>query len=180
MTQLGVFLVLLLIALSAQLAGLFNKVASGSLHVETVIITFGLKSITIIAFILPLSLYLAVLLALSRLYKDSEMVALTACGTSTLSIMKTVLGVAFLFAVLQAVLNIQLAPWAEEKSRLMFVQAQKSADVQGITAGRFKEMTEGAGVLYVQEIDEEAARMRNIFLQQLREKGEAVKAMVRS
>ena len=174
MTLLGVFVVLLLIALSAQLVGLFREVVSGGLRVETVLVTFGLKSITIIAFILPLSLYLAVLLALSRLYKDSEMTALSACGMSTLSMMRTVLSVAVLFAVMQGVLTLQLAPWAEAQTQRMFAKAQQSADIQGISPGRFNEMTEGVGVIYAQEMDQEQMRLRNVFLQQQRERGQSI------
>ena len=68
----GVLLVLFLIALSAQLVGLFSKVAAGTIHINTVLTLFGLYNLTIITFILPLALYLAILLALGRLYQDSN------------------------------------------------------------------------------------------------------------
>lgn len=173
-TLLGVALILMLIALSAQLVGLFGKVASGMLQIDTVLLVFALKAIVILVFILPLSLYLAILLAFSRLYKDSEMTALAACGTGPGYVVRSVLGIALVFAVLQAWLTLQIAPWAEDKTQRIMVQAQSSSDIQGITAGRFKEMSQGIGVIYVQEVDDEKKRMRNIFLQQLHDRGQSV------
>jgi lipopolysaccharide export system permease protein len=165
-TLLGVVVVLLLIALSAQLVGLLGKVASGVLSVDLVMKVFSLKILTILVFILPLALFLAVLLALSRMYQDSEMAALAACGTGPGYIVRAIFGVALIFAVLQAVLTLLLAPWAEAQSQRLLQQAEASADIQGIVAGRFRELSQGVGVIYVQELSEDRTRMRNIFLQQ--------------
>lgn len=173
-TLLGVALVLLLIALSAQLVGLFNKVASGALRVDMVLLVFGLKTISILVFILPLSLYLAILLAFSRLYRDSEMVAIAACGTGTGYVLRSVLSLAFIIAVVEGVLSLQLAPWAEDQVQRVTVAAQSSSDIQGITAGRFKEMSEGIGVVYVEKLNTEKNRMQNVFVQQQRDNGQSI------
>ncbi len=173
-TLLGVALVLLLIALSAQLVGLFNKVASGALRVDMVLLIFGLKTISILVFILPLSLYLAILLAFSRLYRDSEMVAIAACGTGQGYVLRSVLGLAFIIAVVQGVLSLQLAPWAEGQVQRLMVAAQSSSDIQGITAGRFKEMSNGVGVVYVEKLNTEQNRVQNVFVQQQRDNGQSI------
>ena len=168
LTLLAVTTVLLLIALSAQLVGLFNKVASGTLRIDTVLQIFSLRIISILVFILPLSLYLAILLALSRLYRDSEMTAMAACGIGTNYILRSVLGLAMVVAVFQGVLSLQLAPWAENQVLRLSALAQSQGDIQGIVPGRFQEMREGGGVVYVEELDRDNDRLRNVFIQQQR------------
>ncbi|MFP3873278.1 MAG: LPS export ABC transporter permease LptF [Thiohalophilus sp.] len=170
----AVALVLLLIALSAHLVGLFSDVASGVLQVDTVLHIFVVRTLSILVFILPLALYLAILLALSRLYRDSEMAAIAACGIGTGYIMRAVLGLALVVAVLQGLLSLQLGPWAEHQVQLLTAAAQSRGDIQGIAPGRFQEMREGSGVLYVEELDREQNRMRNVFVQQQRTKGGSI------
>lgn len=168
LTLLAVALVLLLIALSAQLVGLFDDVARGSLQVDMVLQIFGVRILSLLVFILPLALYLAIILALGRLYRDSEMVAINACGIGTSYILRAVLGLALVMAVLQGVLSLQLSPWAEHQVQRLTAVAQARGDIQGISPGRFQEMREGSGVLYVEELNREQNRMHNVFVQQQR------------
>jgi len=161
----GVALVLLLIALSAQLVGLFSKVAAGTIHINTVIKLFGLYNLTIIVFILPLALYLAILLALSRLYQDSEMAALAASGVGPARVVRAVLLVAVLFAVIQGVFSLFLGPWADERGDQLRLQTQQLTDIQGLMPGRFQELPQGRGVLYIESISQDLSQVNNIFVQ---------------
>lgn len=161
----GVLLVLFLIALSAQLVGLFSKVAAGTIHVNTVLKLFGLYNLTIITFILPLALYLAILLALSRLYQDSEMDALAASGLGPGRIVRAVLLVAVGLAVIQGMFSLFLGPWADERGDQLRLQAQQLTDIQGVVPGRFQEMPRGKGVIYIESISADLSRINNIFVQ---------------
>ena len=161
----GVALVLLSIALSAQLVGLFSKVAAGTIHVNTVIQLFGLYNLTIVTFILPLALYLAILLALSRLYQDSEMAALAAGGVGPVRVVRAVLLVAVFFAVVQGVFSLYLGPWAYEQGDNLRVQSQQLTDIQGVTPGRFQELPQGKGVIYIESISKDLSQVKNIFVQ---------------
>jgi len=161
----GVILVLLLIALSAQLVGLFSKVAAGTIHVNTVIKLFGLYNLTIIVFILPLALYLAILLALSRLYQDSEMAALAASGVGPARVVRAVLLVAIFFALVQGVFSLYLGPWADERGDYLRVQSQQLTDIQGVMPGRFQELPQGKGVIYIETISKDLSRINNIVVQ---------------
>jgi len=64
-TLLGVALILLMIAISGQLASLFSKIVEGVLTVDTVLSMLWLKVIVMLAFVLPLALYLGIFLAFS-------------------------------------------------------------------------------------------------------------------
>lgn len=161
----GVLLVLFLIALSAQLVGLFSKVAAGTIHINTVLKLFGLYNLTIITFILPLALYLAVLLGLSRLYQDSEMDALAASGVGPARVVRAVLLVALLVGTIQGAFSLYLGPWADERGDELRLQAQQLTDIQGVIPGRFQELPQGKGVIYVESISADLSRINNIFVQ---------------
>jgi lipopolysaccharide export system permease protein len=164
-TFVGVLLVLFLIALSAQLVDLFSKVTAGTIHVNTVLKLFGLYNLTIIPLILPLALYLAILLALSRLYQDSEMAALAASGLGPGRIVRAVLLVAAVLAVIQGVFSLFLGPWADERGDQLSLQAHQLTDIQGVVPGRFQELPQGKGVIYIESISTDLSRVNNIFVQ---------------
>lgn len=161
----GVLLVLFLIAISAQLVDLFSKVAAGTLHINTVLKLFGLYNLSIITFILPLALYLAILLALSRLYQDSEMAALAASGVGPARVVRAVLMVAVFIASIQGVFSLFLNPWADQRGDQLRLQTQQLTDIQGVTPGRFQELPQGKGVIYVESITKDPSQVNNIFVQ---------------
>ena len=162
-TLLGVTLVLLLIFLSARIVQIFQEAANGALEVDTILIVLGLKAVVNLGFILPLSFYLAILLALSRLYKDSEMIALSACGVGQGRVLRSVIFLAVIFALLTGLFTLYLAPWAEQTNERLAAAAGRTADVRGITAGRFKDISTGIGTIYVEEFSEDRTELRNVF-----------------
>jgi len=168
-TLIGVAIVLLMIAVSGQLASLFAKVVEGILTVDTVLTMLWYKVIVTLAFILPLSLYLGILLAFSRLYKDSEMVVLVACGMGKFRVLRSVLGLAIFVAIIQASISLFIAPWIEVRTQQIYAEVESESDVKGIVPGRFKELQDGVGVIYVQEANEEKTKISNIFVQQRQE-----------
>ncbi len=167
----GVALVLMLMASSAQLVGIFTKVADGTIKADTVMSLFGIYSITTVPFILPLSIYLAVLITLGRLYRESEMAALAACGYGPFQLLRPVLIVAVLVAIIQGVFTLFLAPWADGQGGRMEALQKNSVDIQGITPGRFRPIPMSKGIIYVETINEDRTRIGNIFANLSTEKG---------
>lgn len=159
----GVVLVLMLMAVSAQLVGLFSKVAEGTIQVDTVMQLFGVYSLTLVPFIIPLALYLAVLLTLTRFYRDSEMDALAAGGFGPFQTLHAVLLVAILIAIIQGLFTLLFAPWGDAQGERVEALSQKTVDIQGVTPGRFRVLPQGKGVIYVEKINQEATEISNIF-----------------
>ena len=166
LTLFAVSLVLMLIGLSGQLVGVFSEVAAGTLSVNTVMVVLGLKSLKMLLVILPLSLYLAVLMTLSRFYQNNEMAAISASGISQLYIMRIVISFAFLFSIVVGIFSLQIAPWANEMKHQIEVAVENASEMEGVIAGRFNEISSGVGVNYVEALNEEHTEMQNIFMQQ--------------
>jgi len=165
-TLFGVSLVLMLVGLSGQLVGVFSDVAAGILSVSTVMVVLGLKSLSMLMVVLPLSLYLAVLMTLSRLHQNNEMAALSASGVSQLYIVQVVLSFAFLFSILVGIFSFQIIPWTNGIQQDISLKAQNASELEGMTAGRFREISAGVGVMYVEGINDERTQMQGVFLQQ--------------
>jgi len=159
----GVMLVLFLMAVSAQLVGLFSKVAAGTLQVGTVAKLFGLYILTLVPVIVPLAVYLSVLLALTRLYRDSEMAALAACGFGPFQTMRAVVVVALLVAIFQGAFTLFFAPWADSQGKRTEAMSNKTMDIQGVTPGRFRMLPQGKGVIYVESINKDGTEIYHVF-----------------
>ncbi len=78
-TWLGVTLVLLMILLTNQFARVLGDVAKGKLPRNAAFDVIGLSAAQYLTILVPIGLFLAVMLALGRLYRDSEMPAMMAC-----------------------------------------------------------------------------------------------------
>lgn len=173
-TLLVVLFVLFVIFLSNRLVRFLADASVGDLASEQVLAMLGLKTLSALVILLPLGLFVAILLGLSRLYKDSEMVALTACGVSVRRIYRSVIGLALVVAALVAAVSFYLAPWAEEQSYRMRDAQESRLLLSGIGAGRFAEPSGGDGVFYYERSSPDGTLMYDVFMQQHRREGEVV------
>ena len=114
---------------------------------------------------MPLSFYIAILLAFSRLYRDNEMVVLAACGISPWQVLRAVLVLALVFALIVAALSLYVVPWSESQTEVIYKQSKERSTLESLSAGRFKELTKGEGVVYVQEYNPKDLQMKKVFMQ---------------
>lgn len=163
-TLFAVCLVLMLIGLSGQLVGIFSEVATGDLSVSIVMMLFGLKSLSMLLIILPLSFYIAVLMTLSRFYQNNEMAAISASGISQIYIVKIVVSFALLVSILVGVFSFQITPWAMGIQQEIVSKSENTSEIEGMTAGRFREVSDG--VMYIESLTDDRTKMQGVFLQQ--------------
>src|ERR1041385_342207 len=100
--------VLMLILLSNKFAGLLGDAAAGRLPRETVFTLLGLASIKFFIVVVPVATFLAIMLALGRLYRDSEMTTLMACGVGPMQVYRPLMVLALVLAAGLAVLSLQI------------------------------------------------------------------------
>lgn len=173
-TLFGVLLVLMLIGLSVQLVGLFAEVTAGNLSINSVMVIFGLKTLKMLLVVLPLSLYLSVLMTLSQLYQNNEMSAISASGIGQTYILRSVLSFSFLFAIIVGIFSLQIVPWANGLQQDIVVKSENSSSVEGMIPGRFKEMSSGGGVMYIEDITDKQTNLKNVFIQRKVRKDESI------
>ena len=91
-----------------------NRVADGAMPGDSVLPLVLLKAAIALEILLPITLHLSVVVALGRLYTDSEMTALLACGLNPARIVGVVLVVSFVVAGVVAYLSIYVRPRAND------------------------------------------------------------------
>ena len=157
--------VLFLIFVSSWFARLLSQVATGGAQVELIFQLLSLKSIDALMILLPLAFYLAVLLAFGRLYKDSEMTAMLACGVSMSRILKLVFWVGAGFAVLVAAVSFHFGPWAKAERYVLQEKMKSATGLEAIAEGQFRELNDGQVVFYAERLSADGKSMENVFIQ---------------
>lgn len=163
-TFLAVTGILLVIYISNRFIRFLSDADAGTLAADAVFQLLLFKSVNALVLILPLALYLSVMLAFGRLYKDSEMTALAACGIGPARLLKNILTLAVVFAAGVAIVSWYAGPWAEEKSSQLLDQVAATADLKGLTPGSFKETHDGTLVFYIEQLSDDQSAMHNVFI----------------
>lgn len=161
---LAVTLVLWVIVLSNRLAGFLGEAAAGELPADVIFTLLGLKSVDYLVVLLPLTLYLGVLLALGRLYKDSEMAALGACGIGPAQLYRPLLALGVLVAALVGALALFVAPRTAALGLEIRDRAEQAADISTLTAGRFHESASGKLVFYAERVSADREHLEGLFV----------------
>ena len=163
-TWLGVTLVLLLILLTNQFARVLGDVAKGKLPKGAAFEVIGLSAAQYLTILVPVGLFLAVMLALGRLYRDSEMPAMMACRIGPFGIYRPLTWLLVPLVLGVAWLSIDLGPRALQSIERVGAEARREADLGSIEPGRFISVGSDNAVVYGESIREDGV-MENVFLQ---------------
>jgi len=163
-TLIGVLLIILLVFTSKHFVRYMADAASGELPTYMIVQLLSLFVLSYLVMILPFSLYIAVLTTMGRMYRDSEITALEACGIGIPSITRTIAWVGVSLSVIVAVLSLYFAPWAEEMQYAIRDKAKVESELGFLEPGRFHEIRGGKGVFYMESLDDEGLSMSNVFV----------------
>jgi lipopolysaccharide export system permease protein len=160
----AVTLVLLLITVGGLFTDTLSKIARGKVAGSLLLTLVGLRAVEALALLLPLAAFLAVLATVGRLYRDSEMAVLQAAGVGPLRLLRPLLGFAMSTAAALALLSFELTPAASRTAKRLIEEANRSLLVAGLDAGRFVELAELPGVIYVAELARDGSEFRRLFV----------------
>jgi lipopolysaccharide export system permease protein len=166
----AVFATLFAITLTTQLIRLLGQAAIGRVLSEGVLALLAFSALNYLPVLLSLTLFVSVLMALSRSYRDSEMVVWFSSGQSLTAWAKPVLVFAAPFIVLIGALSFFLSPWAVGKADEYRRQMENRDDVARIAPGVFREASGTDRVFFVEQVPGDEAKVQNVFVAQV-EKG---------
>ena len=165
MSTAAVTTVLWLIVMTARLAVYLGMVAEGRIPASVIFTILAYKSVSHLAGLAPAALLLGTILGFGRLYRDSEMAALIACGAGPAAIYRGMLVCALPFCFFIAMLSLVVAPWADGRAYRLQKTAMAGSIFFGVTDGRFNELPGGNAMLYVEKVDADDGRLRNVVYQ---------------
>lgn len=156
--------VLLVILLSNQLARVLGQAAQSEFPGGVVLMLIGLTTLQQLTVLVPVGLFLGIVLALGRLYHESEMTAMIACGVGPLSIYRPIALFTLLVVALLALLSFRVVPEAGARAQQVRVEAMRTAQFGALEAGRFRSFAGGDAVFYAEKV-ERAGQLRGVFVQ---------------
>jgi lipopolysaccharide export system permease protein len=165
LVALAVVVVLLAIILTRLLILLLGKAALGDVLPEAVIglIAFGI--LTYLPVLLSIAAFIAVLLTLTRSFRDSEMTVWFTSGLSIAAWVKPVLQFSIPIALVCAVLSLGLSPWSQAQSAEYQRLLESRDEVSSVTPGVFRESRRADRVLFVDKISDGDSEVNNVFVQ---------------
>ncbi len=169
LTWLAVTVVLLVIMIGNVLARSLARVTDGGVSAETVLILVGVKSISLLVTLIPLGMYLGILLAHGRFYRDNEMTVMQACGVSWLDLLRPTAVVGLLGVLLISALTIFASPWAARYEQTLKTQIDEQSALSLLTPGRFVESSDGRAILFVKEASADKTQLNDVFMYRQRE-----------
>ena len=164
LSVLATTIVLLVIFTGGTFARVLQQVANGSFPASVMFQVLGLRIVNALPGLLPLSLFLGVLVALGRLWRDSEMHVLAAAGMGARGLLRPALMLGIPVTVLIALVSLWLGPLSARTADQLVAEANRSVIAAGLDAGRFTELPGKGGVIFVAGMNRQGTRLDQVFL----------------
>jgi lipopolysaccharide export system permease protein len=156
--------ILLIVVVLGRLLNYLSDAAQGELDPAVLALLMSYRIPGFLQLILPLALLIGILLAYGRMYAESEMTVLTACGIGPESLLKITL----VPTVVVTLLVAALALWATPRGVVnmsTLIEAQKNiSEFDVMVPGLFQNISNGARTTYSEQI--EGDEMRGVFMHQ--------------
>ena len=166
--------VVLTIVLTNFLIRTVRDAAVGSVAPQDVVLLLGYLALGYLPMILAMSLFVAVVIGLGRMYRDSEMAIWFASGVGLARFVRPVLRMSWPVLVVVALLLLFVWPWGNRSSQELRDRYQQRGDLSRVTPGVFQTSSDGQRVFFVERDSSDGVNARNVFILTRTEGGESV------
>jgi len=160
----AVFMALFAIALTTQLVRLLGRAAGGQIPSDTVVAFIGFFALGALPVLLSLTMFISVLLTLTRSWRDSEMVIWFGSGLSLTAWLRPVMLFALPQIALIAALSLFISPWAAQMATQYAKRLESRDDVTRVTPGVFGETANRERVFFVESVSGTSNSVQNVFV----------------
>ncbi len=175
-SQLAILFILLLIFFCQKLVRILGAAVDGDIPTNLVLSLLGLGVPEMAQLILPLSLFLGLLMTLGKLYTESEITVMHACGLSKAVLIKAAMVLALFTGIVAAVNVMWAGPWSSRHQDEVLAEAKANPGMAALAQGQFQQSTDGNAVLFIEGVN--GSSFHDVFLAQLRPKGSARPSVV--
>ncbi|MDA3914826.1 LPS export ABC transporter permease LptF [Oleiagrimonas sp.] len=156
--------VLLVIFTGGTFARVLQQVANGSFPASVMFQVLGLRIVEALPGLLPMALFLGVLVALGKLWRESEMHVLAAAGMGPAGLLRPVFLLGVPSVLLIALISLWLGPLSNRTANQLVAEANRSVIAAGLEAGRFTQLPGSGGVIFVAGMNHQGTRLDQVFL----------------
>ena len=160
----AVFMTLFAIALTTRLIRLLGQAAGGKIPSDAVVAFLGFFALGTLPVLLSLTMFISVLMTLTRSWRDSEMVIWFGSGLSLAAWLRPVLTFALPLVAVIALLSTVVNPWTVRMGEQFRSRVEARDDAARIEPGVFIESGGGDRVFFVESAGATPAEVRNVFV----------------
>lgn len=166
-TSIGVFFILLAILLTTQTINLLGRAAEGRLANEAVAAMVGFWTLGFFPVLMILTVFVSVLVVLTRMWREHEMAVWLASGKSLRDWIAPVMRYALPLALLIAITTLVVEPWAQQRSSEYADMLKQREEMTALAPGVFKESHSSDRVYFIEGYSASSGATRNVFVQNI-------------
>jgi lipopolysaccharide export system permease protein len=156
--------VILTIVITMFLIRTLGQAAGGVVSPQDVVLLLGYAALGHLATMLCLSMFVAVVVTLGRMYRDSEMVIWFSSGVGLSRFVRPVMWTALPVMVVVCVVMLVVWPWVNQQSAELKDRYTQRSDLSRVTPGVFQSSADGRRVFFIERESPDGINARNVFI----------------
>jgi lipopolysaccharide export system permease protein len=160
----GTLVVIITIVLTIMFIRTLGQAALGRVSPQDVALLLAYIGLGHLPTMLALSLFVAVVATLSRMYRGSEMTIWFASGVSLSRFVRPVLHTSWPVLLLIALLALFVWPWQNQRSSELAEQFDRRSDLSRVAPGQFQTSGDGQRTFFFEGSASDATTGRNVFI----------------
>lgn len=156
--------VILTIVLTMMLIRTIGQAAIGQVAPHDVALLLGYVALGHLSTMLALSLFIAVVATLTRMYRDSEMSIWFASGVGLTRFVRPVLRVSWPVLLVIGLLALFVWPWQNQRSVELKERYERRSDLSRVAPGQFQTSSDGSKTFFIERDATDKAIGRNVFI----------------
>ena len=157
-------IVLATVVMTMTLIRTLGQASRGSFNPSDVMLVMGYTVLAYMPTILTMSLFIAIIASLSRMYRDSEMVIWFSSGRGLAALLGPLFRFAWPILLVIMALAMLVLPWSNQRIENMKDQYEKRGDIERIEPGQFQESAGGKRVFFVEKDASSKKSGSNVFI----------------
>ena len=174
------FVVLMTIVLTIVLIRTLGQASRGVISPQDVMLFMAYAALGRLPTILTLSLFIALITTLTRMYKDSEMVVWMSSGRSLAGFLSPLFRFAWPVLLIIFLSALFVWPWTNQQTKAMQESFGRRSDIDRIAPGQFQESSNGNRVFFIDRDDKTGQKTSNNVFISANEKGKSSVTTARS
>lgn len=158
------FATLVTITFVVTLIRTLGGAASGNINIELVVPLVFLATLNAFPLILALTAFLAILIPLSRAWRESELVVWFASGVGPGLLFETAARFVFPMVLAVGFAALFLGPWAQSQTDQLQARFAARADLHRVVPGQFREGTSSERVIFVENAGSNSSKLGRVFV----------------
>jgi len=156
--------VLMTIVITIILIRTLGQASRGSANPQDVMLLMGYSALGRLPIILTLSLFVAMVSTLSRMYRDSEMVVWFVSGRGLIAFLAPLFRFAWPVLLVITLLSVFVWPWSNLQSQEMKDRYEQRGDLERVAPGQFQESSSGNRVFFIDRDVSQEKASNNVFI----------------